>query len=138
MWVTALLGLLGQGVGGFFGLKNKQADLVSSAIETIGHAQDADANYAQSSANAISALYQSGPPVERLWRPVAMWVFLSLIVARWFGFVPPGVSEHEINQVYEWFAIGLIGYMPLRSVDKWMQGFQIGSVLKTFINKKMA
>ena len=138
MWITGLLGLIGQGVGGFFGLKGKQAEAIQQALDTIGQTQNADAEYTRASSEAIAALYENGPPVERLWRPCLMWVIIIMIVARWFGFVPPNVSQEEITVIYQWLEIGLIGYMPLRTVDKLIRTLSLGSILKTFINKKLA
>lgn len=135
--IGSLVGALGSAVGGFFGFKTKQAEVMQSALSSLDSVQDADANYAQAASNAISNLYENGPPVERLWRPILMWIIIIMIVARWFGFIPPGISHEEVMMVYNWLEIGLIGYIPLRSLDKWMKGFQIGSILKTFINKKL-
>lgn len=136
-WIGGLLSLIGNGIGGFFGFKKAQSDTITSAINVIGDAQDSDAQYAKASAKAISSLYENGPPVERLWRPLLMWVIIIMIVARWFGFIPPGITQDEVMVVYNWLEIGLIGYIPLRSVDKWIKGFQIGSVLKKYIEKKL-
>ena len=133
----AILGFLGNTVGAFFGFKNQQAKVVESALDSLDAIQTSDAQYASAAAKSIAALYESGPPIERLWRPVAMWVFLSLIVARWFGYVPEHLNAAEIDHVYTWFEIGLIGYMPLRSLDKYVKGFQIGKILNTFVAKKL-
>lgn len=136
-WLTGLFGLLSSGVSGFFGFKNKQAEVIQDAMDTISNANASDSDYARASAKAIEALYENGPGIERLWRPMLMWIIIAMIVARWFGFVPPAISQEEVLMVYNWLEIGLIGYIPLRSVDKWMKGFQIGSLLKTFIQKKL-
>lgn len=135
--LTSILGPVGALIKGIFGLKQAQADAVTQAVSVVAGVTDADQNYAMAAAKAIEAVYSSGPPVERLWRPVAMWIFLGLIVARFFGYVPVGLDETEIANVYNFFEIGLIGYLPLRSMDKWMKGFQIGSLLKEFIAKKV-
>ena len=137
MWISGLLSLLGSGISGFFGFKQAQSQVMSSALDTIGQTQTSDANYAQASAEAIAALYENGPPVERLWRPCLMWVIMIMIVGRWFGYAPGHLDPVELANIYQWLEIGLIGYMPLRTVDKLIRTMSLGSVLKTFINKKL-
>lgn len=133
--VTTVVGGVSSAISGFFGLKQTQAEVISTAINTLGDTQRADADYVQSSARAIEALYTNGPLLERLWRPLLMWIMIAMVIARWFGFIPPGIDHEEIMRIYDWIEIGLIGYMPLRSLDKWMKGFQIASVLKQLIKK---
>jgi len=132
-----LFSVIGTGLKGFFGFKAAQGEAVNKALDSLSNVSKSDAAYVAASAKAIEAVYTHGSPFERLWRPAAMWTFLVLIVARFFGFVPVGLTESEVNQIYIFFEIGLIGYMPLRSLDKWMKGFQIGSILKNFIQKKI-
>lgn len=136
-FIGPLLGVVSSVVGGFFGFKKEQANVIGNALEVLGKAGTADANYANASAKAIDALYNNGPPIERLWRPIFMWVIMGLVIARWFGFIPPHIDPSEVQVLYTFLEIGLIGYIPLRSVDKWMRGFQIGNILKTFIQKKI-
>lgn len=135
--IIALISGLGSVVGGLFKFKEAQANTVSSAIKVLSESGNSDAQYSLAAAQAISALYSNGPLIERIWRPTFMWIAMALIVSRWFGFVPPHISPEEVSMVYSFLEIGLIGYMPLRSIDKWMKGFQIGSILKTFIEKKI-
>ena len=137
MWITTLISTIGTAIGSLFGFKKAQADVVKGAIESISTAATADEEYAAAAARAVSSVYEHGNFLERSWRPAAMWVFLGLIVGRFFGYVPPGLSEEEVSSIYRFFEIGLIGYMPLRSLDKWMKGFQVGSILKEFIKKKI-
>lgn len=137
-FLGSLLGTVGSLVNGFFGFKQAQGDTVKEAISAIGAASAAETQYAQAAATAITGLYENGPPVERLWRPIFMWIILGMLVARWFfGITPPFLTELELEKLYMFLEIGLIGYIPLRSIDKWMKGFQIGSILKAFIEKKL-
>lgn len=137
LWISSAIGALGNAFGGFFGFKRAQIDAVNKAVGAIGDAQHSDSEYARAASNAIGDLYTAGPPIERLWRPALMWIIIIMIIARWFGFVPPHITNEEVTLIYSWLEIGLIGYIPLRSLDKWMKGFQIGSVLKTLIEKKL-
>ena len=134
---AALLGTLGSAIGGFFGMKKEQGKVVSDAVSTIGDVTKADSERAQASADAIVAVYKYGGAYERAMRPTIGYIFTGLIVARWFGFTPVDLPEAEVAHLYQVLYIVLSGYIAARSLDKWMMGFQIGSVLKTFIEKKL-
>lgn len=136
--LTSLMGVFGKGLNAFFGFKEAQGNVINSAINTLGTITESDSSYASASATAIQAVYQSGPLIERLWRPCLMWIIMTMIVGRWFGWhMLQGLPEVEIARIYDWMEIGLIGYVPLRSFEKIMRGFQIGSLLKSFVAKKV-
>lgn len=134
-FAAAITGISGV-IGSIFGFKKKQTEVVTSALKTFDAISDQDKAYFAASATAIDAVYTKGSWLERTWRPALMWVCIGLVIARWVGFEPPGLTPEEITHLYTFIYIGLGGYMPLRSLDKWMQGFQIGSVLKNIIQKK--
>jgi hypothetical protein len=52
------------------------------------------------------------------WRPITMLVFVVLIVARWFGWAAPGLSEAEYLKLWSIVEFGLGGYVVGRSVEK--------------------
>jgi hypothetical protein len=52
------------------------------------------------------------------WRPVTMLIFVGLIVARWFGWTAPGLSEPEVLELWAIVKIGMSGYVIGRSVEK--------------------
>ena len=54
------------------------------------------------------------------WRPLTMLVFVGLIVARWFGFAAPELSEAEYLKLWSIVELGLGGYVIGRSVEKIM------------------
>lgn len=141
MSLTAIIGPVVSGITSIFkgivGLKTEQANTINKAIDTLSSTQASDAQAAQAVASAIESVYANGGWLERNWRPAAMWIFLGLIVARWFGFTPPHMNPHEIELIYNFFEMGLIGYLPLRSLDKWFKGFQVGAILQKFIEKKI-
>lgn len=129
------LGRLGNS---FFGFKQEQGGVIGAAMQTMGQIADSDASYAAASAQSIQSVYSNGPGIERLWRPVLMWVILFLVVGRWFGWHQlQGLPETEINRIYDFMEMGICGYIPLRSFEKIMSGFQIGNVLKTYVAKKI-
>jgi hypothetical protein len=47
-----------------------------------------------------------------------MLVFVALIVARWFGFAAPNLSEAEYLKLWSIVEFGLGGYVVGRSVEK--------------------
>lgn len=52
------------------------------------------------------------------WRPITMLTFVGLIVARWFGFAAPNLSEDEYLKLWSIVELGLGGYVIGRSVEK--------------------
>lgn len=52
------------------------------------------------------------------WRPLTMLTFVVLIVARWFGWAAPGLSEAEYLKLWSIVEFGLGGYVVGRSVEK--------------------
>jgi hypothetical protein len=53
-----------------------------------------------------------------VWRPVVMLTFAALIVARWFGWAAPNLSEAEYLKLWSIVEFGLGGYVVGRSVEK--------------------
>ena len=53
-----------------------------------------------------------------VWRPVVMLTFAGLIVARWFGWAAPNLSEAEYIKLWSIVEFGLGGYVVGRSVEK--------------------
>lgn len=52
------------------------------------------------------------------WRPILMLTFGGLIVARWFGWAAPNLSEAEYIKLWSIVEFGLGGYVVGRSVEK--------------------
>lgn len=52
------------------------------------------------------------------WRPIVMLVFCGLIVARWFGWAAPNLSEAEYLKLWSIVELGLGGYVLSRSAEK--------------------
>jgi len=52
------------------------------------------------------------------WRPLTMITFVCLIVARWFGWAAPDLSETEYIKLWSIVEFGLGGYVVGRSVEK--------------------
>lgn len=52
------------------------------------------------------------------WRPILMLTFGMLIVARWFGFAAPELSEAEYIKLWDIVELGLGGYVMGRTAEK--------------------
>lgn len=52
------------------------------------------------------------------WRPILMLTFGGLIVARWFGWAAPNLSEAEYLKLWSIVELGIGGYVIGRSVEK--------------------
>ena len=55
------------------------------------------------------------------WRPLLMLTFGGLIVARWFGWAAPNLSQDEYLKLWDIVQFGLGGYVVGRSVEKIVQ-----------------
>jgi len=62
------------------------------------------------------------------WRPITMLVFVGLIVARWFGWAAPNLSEAEYLKLWTIVELGLGGYVIGRSAEKLIP--KVAEVLK--------
>jgi hypothetical protein len=69
-------------------------------------------------ADIIKTEAQSENFLAAAWRPIVMLVFTGLIVARWFGWSAPGMSEAEVLKLWSIVEFGLGGYVIGRSVEK--------------------
>lgn len=69
-------------------------------------------------AQIIQAEAKSEHVLAATWRPVLMLVFGGLIVARWFGWAAPDLSEAEYLKLWSIVEFGLGGYIVGRSVEK--------------------
>lgn len=69
-------------------------------------------------ADIIKTEANSQHTLAAIWRPLVMLVFAGLIVARWFGWVAPNLSEAEYLKLWSIVEFGLSGYIVGRSVEK--------------------
>jgi hypothetical protein len=69
-------------------------------------------------ADIVKAEAQSGSWLARSWRPITMLVFVGLIVARWFGWAAPNLTDAEYLKLWDIVELGLGGYVVGRSVEK--------------------
>ena len=69
-------------------------------------------------ADIIKTEANSQHGLAAMWRPIVMLVFCGLIVARWFGWAAPNLSEAEYLKLWSIVEFGLGGYVIGRSAEK--------------------
>lgn len=137
MWLGELFGALAQGIKGFFGFKENQAKALQGALDAVNNITASEAAKDQAVATIITAEATSGYWLAAVWRPLLMVFFACLIAARWFGYMPPNMSEAELLEVYGLLKLGIGGYIGSRGLEKIVGNLQLGSILKKYIEKRM-
>jgi len=141
MWIASLFGVIGQAIGGIFGLKKAQGDAVREAIKVVSEANSSEGQREQSIATIIAAENASGYWLSSVWRPLTMVVFLVMLISYWFGYVPPGLLAETmppmIAELFTIIKIGLGGYIGARTFEKIVSSINVGAVLKKYIEKKL-
>lgn len=69
-------------------------------------------------ADIVKAEAASSNWLTSSWRPLTMLTFTGLIVARWFGWAAPGITEAEYTKLWSIVEFGMGGYVVGRSVEK--------------------
>jgi hypothetical protein len=94
-------------------LKRKEAEH-QFTLGVMQHANQIE----QAAADIVKAEAQSSHFLAANWRPITMLVFVGLVVARWFGWSAPGLSEAEALKLWDIVQLGLGGYVIGRSAEK--------------------
>ena len=140
--IGGALSIIGSGVKGFFGIKEKQADLIGKSIKALEKTNISNSEREKAIAAIITQEANSGYWLAAVWRPMTMVIFVGLIVSYWFGFVPPNLlapldPNSGVGQIFELVKIGLMGYIPARTVEKIASQINIGKILQKFLDKKL-
>jgi Holin of 3TMs, for gene-transfer release len=93
----------------------QQAD---ARLKLLALQQSGELAQIQASTQIIVAEASSESWAARNWRPILMLTFGFLIVARWFGWAAPNLSEAEYLKLWDIVQLGLGGYVVGRSVEK--------------------
>lgn len=139
--LTSLFSLIGTVATGLFGFKGDQAKTVQAAIETVKNIDNNDSATIAAQANAISLILTQGSWLERQWRPLLMILLMGLIGCWFFDLIPPNFNEPispMMQQIIDLLKIGVMGYVPCRSLEKIVTSMQLGGILKQLIAKKIA
>lgn len=113
--IPALAPVLSKVVGNLFPDPTERAKAEAEAMRQLLSAQS---QIEAAAADIVKAEASSGNWLAAAWRPITMLVFVTLIVARWFGYAAPGLSEAEALKLWSIVELGLGGYVIGRSAEK--------------------
>lgn len=113
--IPVLAPILGKVVGNLFPDPEQKA---KAEAETLRQLMEHQAQIETAAASIIKAEAESTHWLAANWRPITMLTFLGLIVARWFGWAAPSLSEAEYIKLWSIVEFGLGGYVVGRSVEK--------------------
>ena len=113
--IPALAPVLSRVVGNLFPDPTERAKAEAEAMRQLLAAQS---QIEAAAADIVKAEASSGNWLAAAWRPITMLVFVTLIVARWFGYAAPGLSEAEALKLWGIVELGLGGYVIGRSAEK--------------------
>jgi len=113
--VPAIAPIIGRVVGNLFPDPVEKAKAEAEVMrEMMAH----QAQIEQAAAQIINTEAASQHWLAANWRPLLMLTFGGLIVARWFGFAAPELSEAEYLKLWSIVELGIGGYVIGRSVEK--------------------
>lgn len=138
--VSALLSLVGGFFSSLFAFKGEQAKTVASAIDVLKSVNDVDGVTTTAAAQSLSAILTQGSFLEKNWRPIFMLICIIILVASFFGYRPAYFDlpvTPTMEKIWTMLQIGLGGYLPLRTLEKVIATFNISSILKELIKKKV-
>ena len=113
--IPALAPILGKVVGNLF---PDPAEKAKAEAEVMRQLLAAQSEIEQAASKIIQTEAASTHWLAANWRPLTMLVFVALIVARWFGWAAPNLSEAEYIKLWSIVEFGLGGYVVGRSVEK--------------------
>ncbi len=113
--LPVLAPIIGKIVGSLFPDPAEKAKAESEAMrQLLTHQSEIE----QAAAKIIQTEAASAHWLAANWRPLTMLIFVGLIVARWFGWAAPNLSEAEYLKLWSIVEFGLGGYVVGRSVEK--------------------
>lgn len=113
--IPALAPVLGKVIGNLFPDPEQKAKAEAEMMKSLLAHQ---AEIEGAAAKIIQTEAASQHWLAANWRPLTMIVFVCLIVARWFGWAAPNLSEAEYIKLWSIVEFGLGGYVVGRSVEK--------------------
>lgn len=115
----ALIGALAPVVSKIVGnLFPDPTEAAKAEAETLRQLLAHQNNIEVAAAGIIKAEAASDHWLAANWRPILMLTFGGLIVARWFGFAAPNLSEAEYLKLWSIVELGIGGYVIGRSAEK--------------------
>lgn len=133
-------------IGGFFSnyFKTKQQGIAAlsggaqAVIQLLNNTQMSEAERERAISEVIAAEAQSESWLTRSWRPLVAIILWGMVFAMFMGY-NPAAFDAEMTDTKMWVLETarwcLFGYMPIRSVDKWVSEFMRSKALTAVINK---
>jgi hypothetical protein len=94
------------------------AQRAAAQVELLKLQQTGELALITAQSTVITAEANSEHWLAACWRPILMLTFGGLIVARWFGWAAPDLSEDEYLKLWSIVELGLGGYVIGRSAEK--------------------
>ena len=94
------------------------ASQADAKLKLLALQQSGELQEFTSAAGIVQAEAASENWLTSSWRPITMLVFTSLIVARWFGWAAPNLTEAEYLKLWGIVQLGLGGYVIGRTGEK--------------------
>jgi hypothetical protein len=94
------------------------AEADKAKLELMAMAQRGELQELAGRAEIVKAEAASEHWLAANWRPMLMLTFGALIVARWFGWAAPNLSEAEYLKLWSIVELGIGGYVIGRSAEK--------------------
>ena len=113
--IPTLIPILGKVVGNLF---PDPAEKAKAEAEVMRQLLTAQSEIEKAASEIIRTEAASEHWLAANWRPLTMLTFVVLIVARWFGWAAPNLSEAEYIKLWSIVEFGLGGYVVGRSVEK--------------------
>lgn len=128
--------MLGSGIAGFFSSSEKKADTVQKAMEVLGDVSKSEDAKAAAISQIIVAEASSESTITRIWRPVVVISFTALLISHLLGFTAPNLTAPILDRIFDIVQYSVLGYMGMRSADKWVRDVNIGKTLNSLVNKR--
>lgn len=113
--IPALAPIIGKIVGSLFPDPTEKAKAEAEAMrQLLAHQSEIES----AAAKIVQTEAASKHWLASNWRPLLMLTFGGLIVARWFGWAAPNLSEAEYLKLWSIVELGIGGYVIGRSAEK--------------------
>lgn len=137
--ITTVGSLLGDTVKGFFGVKQASSENLTKAMEVINSSNLSAAEREKAIAGVIASETSSGYWLSAVWRPLFMVMLCGIVIAYVFGYTTPELlapmpEGSTLRELFELLKIGVMGYMPLRTVDKAIEAVTRANVISKIID----
>ena len=121
-WLRELLGPVTELISEVVTDKDKANELKASLFATEAAVSmkliEYESALVQAQKDVVVAEAQGESWLQRNWRPITVLTFVGLIVARWMGYIAPGVTEQLELKLMGIVELALGGYVIGRSVEK--------------------